>query len=76
MKQEMMGWEWHQLDATQIICASLQTANCTSTSSLNFLTPNQQRKSTEDNISQQLNSMSDAQHAWYVVCVVVICRHW
>jgi len=25
MKQEMMGWQWHQLDCMQIICTSLQT---------------------------------------------------
>jgi len=33
MKQEMMGWQWHQLDYMQIICTSLQTDNHTSTSS-------------------------------------------
>jgi len=27
MKQEMMGWQWHQLDHTQIICTSLQANN-------------------------------------------------
>jgi len=32
-----MGWQWHQLDHTHIICISLQTDNHTSTSSLNFL---------------------------------------
>jgi len=36
MKQEMMGWQWHQLDDIQIICTSLQTDNHASTSSLNF----------------------------------------
>jgi len=25
MKQEMMEWQWHQLDHMQIICTSLQT---------------------------------------------------
>jgi len=25
MKQEMMGWQWHQLDHMQIICTSMQT---------------------------------------------------
>jgi len=56
MKQEMMGWQWHQLDHMQIIYNSLQTDNHASTSSLNFytvwmlfLTPNQQRQSTEGN---------------------------
>jgi len=37
MKQEMMGWQWHQLDHMQIICTTLQTANHASTPSLNFL---------------------------------------
>jgi len=27
MKQEMMGWQWHQLDHMQLICTSLQTDN-------------------------------------------------
>jgi len=36
MKQEVMGWQWHQLDHMQIIYTSLQTDNHTSTSSLNF----------------------------------------
>jgi len=27
MKQEMTGWQWHQLDHMQIICTSLQTDN-------------------------------------------------
>jgi len=37
MKQEMVGWEWHQLDHVQIICTSLQTDNHASTSSLSAL---------------------------------------
>jgi len=54
MKQEMMGWQWHQLDHMQIICTSLQTDNHASTSQLKFFTgwmpflpPNQQHQSTE-----------------------------
>jgi len=55
-KQEMMGWQWHQLDHMQNICTSLQTDNDASTSSLNrtfftgwmlCLTPNEQCQSTE-----------------------------
>jgi len=53
MKQEMMGWQWHQLDHMQIICTSLHTDNHASTSSLScftgrmlFLTTNQQRQNT------------------------------
>jgi len=34
MKQEMTGWQWHQLDDVQIIYASLHTDNHASTSSL------------------------------------------
>jgi len=30
MKQEVMGWQWHQLDHMQITCTSLQTDNCAS----------------------------------------------
>jgi len=36
MKQEMMGWQWHQLDHMQIVCTSLQTYDHTSTSPLRW----------------------------------------
>jgi len=36
MKQEMMRWQWHQMDHMQIICTLLQTDNHASTSSLSF----------------------------------------
>jgi len=36
-EQDMMGWQWHQLDHMQIICTLLQRDNHASTSSLNFL---------------------------------------
>ena len=36
MKQEMMGWQWHQMDHMQIICTSLQVDNHACTSSLDF----------------------------------------
>jgi len=36
LEQEMMGWQWHQLDHMQIICTSLQIDNHTSTSPLSF----------------------------------------
>jgi len=39
MKQEMMWWQWHQLDHMQIICTSLHTDNHASTSSLSFYKP-------------------------------------
>jgi len=37
MKQEMMEWQWHQLDHMQIIRTSLETDNHTTTLPLNFL---------------------------------------
>jgi len=37
LEQEMMEWQWHQLDHMQIICTSLQTDNHTSTPPLSFL---------------------------------------
>jgi len=36
MKQEMTGWQWHQLDDMSITCTFLQTDNHASTASLNF----------------------------------------
>jgi len=39
LEQEMMGWQWHQLDHIQIICTSLQTDNHASTSPLSFYRP-------------------------------------
>jgi len=39
MEQEMMGWQWYQLDHMQIICTSLQTDNHASTSPLSFYRP-------------------------------------
>jgi len=36
LEQEMMGWQWHQLDHMKIICTSLQTNNHASTSALSF----------------------------------------
>jgi len=39
LKQEMMGWQWHQLNHMQIICTSLQTDNHASTSPFGFYRP-------------------------------------
>jgi len=36
MKQEMIAWQWHQLNHMQIICTSHQTDNHTSTWSPSF----------------------------------------
>jgi len=36
LEQEIMGYQWHQLDHMQIICTLLQTDNHTSTSPLSF----------------------------------------
>jgi len=68
MKQEVMKWQW------QTICASLQTDNCTSTSSLKyfmgwmlFQLPNQQCQSTESTNSLQIN---------YIILPSVLWRCW
>jgi len=37
MKQEIMGWQWHQLDHMQIICTLLLTDNHTSYFTTQFL---------------------------------------
>jgi len=37
LEQDMMGWQWHQLDHMQIICTSLHTDNHANTSPLSFL---------------------------------------
>jgi len=57
LQQEMMGWQWHQLDDMQIICTSFQTRSPRQYPSTQFLTgrmpflsPNQQHQSTEGNI--------------------------
>jgi len=39
MEQEMMGWQWHQLDHMQITCTLIQTDNHASTSPLSFYRP-------------------------------------
>jgi len=39
MKQEMIGWQWHQLDNKQINCTLLQTGNHAGTSPPRFYRP-------------------------------------
>ena len=39
LEQEVMGWQWHQLEHIQIICSSLQTENRASTLLLSFYRP-------------------------------------
>jgi len=53
LEQEMMGWQWHQLDHKQIICTLFQTDNqpvphhsLFFTGRMSFLPPNQQHQST------------------------------
>jgi len=36
LEQEMMGWQWHQLDHTQIICTLLRRDNHANTLPLSF----------------------------------------
>ena len=58
LKQDMMGWKWHQLNHMQIICNLLQTDNHASTSSLHIFTgqipfchPTNSVKSTEGTLN-------------------------
>jgi len=59
MKQEMMGWQWHQLDHVQIICTLHLTPDKSTPAPqrsvfkgwILFLTSNHQRQSTEGNIA-------------------------
>jgi len=56
MKQQVMGWQWHQLNRMQIICTSLQTDNHAISSPLSFLlfpTPNQQCPTTAGSLDQR-----------------------
>ena len=39
LEQEMMGWQWHQLDHMQIICTLLQTGKHASTLPLSVYRP-------------------------------------
>jgi len=39
LEQEMMEWQWQQLDNMQIVCTSLQTDNHASTSPFSFYRP-------------------------------------
>jgi len=61
-KQEMMGWQWHQLDHMQIICTSLQTDNQARislifTGQILVLTPNQQYQSIEGKQAQRFTKI-------------------
>jgi len=62
VEQEMMGWQWHQLDHMQIICTSLQTDtmpvphHSVFTDWMPFLPPNQQRQSTKSKSAEGMTS--------------------
>jgi len=51
MEQEMMGWQWHQLDHMQIICTLLQTDNHASTPALSFYRLDALSRSNNDHFS-------------------------
>jgi len=56
MKQDIMGWQWNQLDRMQTICSSLQCLNTQFfTDQILFLTPNQQCQNTEGNFISCVN---------------------
>jgi len=67
LEQEVMGWQWHQLDHMQIICTSLQTDNHTSTSALSFYRPDA-LPATQPTVSKHWNS------TWHKVRF--LCPDW
>jgi len=56
MKQEMMGWQWHQLGHMQIICISMQTDNHASTSPISFY-----RLTLNQTLSKPLKAMTESE---------------
>jgi len=61
MKQEMTGYQWHQLERMQIMCISLHTITTPAphhsifTGQMLFLMSNQKCQSTEDKEAAQQN---------------------
>jgi len=55
LEQEIVGWQWHQLDHMQIICTTLQTDNHASTSSLT---------NTTDLMKMLLQNWKEMTHEW------------
>jgi len=71
LEQEMMGWQWHQLDHMKVICTSLQTENHASTSPLRFYRPDAL------NYCGPTNSVKALKHShWFTVInhILHVCQ--
>jgi len=70
MKQEIIGWQWHQLDHIQIICTLLQTDNHARTPSVIFDRPDalpdaQPTVSSDYDTLNVLTSCNDQCEIWH-----------
>jgi len=52
MKQEMMLWQWHQLDNMQIVCTYMNEQMNTSTPSLDFFNEPDALPATQPTVSK------------------------
>ena len=66
LKQQMMGWQWHQLNHMQIICTSLQTDNHASTSSLHIFYRPDALPAAQPTASKQWRYISKTVHDKYI----------
>ena len=78
VKQEMIGWHWHQLDHMHIICTLIQTDNHVSTSSLSFVigrmvfpTPDKQCQSTEGRWNKNEQKTKNCSFCPWLLCVFI-----
>jgi len=70
MKQEMMGWQWYQLDHMQTICTSLQTDNHANTSS-----PQNMHPANNNEKTSRVGAVDGQTHlaAWWFLVSSVSC---
>jgi len=71
LEQDMMGWQWHQVDHMQINCTSLSTDNHASTSPLSFYWPDA-LPVTQATASKQWRHLQEMEKTWYFHCERVI----
>ena len=71
LKQEMMGWQWHQLDHMQIICTTLQTDNHVSAPTLNFLRAGCSSWRPTNSVKALKDKFADTVVLFVICCIVV-----
>jgi len=75
MKQEMMGWQWQQLDHMQIICNSLYTDNMAAHHHSSFHRPDANTQATVSKHWRQ-TTMSTNKHTRILVLVPSYLSCW